>query len=360
MAKKKSTDSLAGSNSAQAVQEPDAASPTYVALLTDLKARIRTARIKAALAANTELVQLYFEIGQAIAERQQLEGWGKGTIERLSRDLRREFPDMKGFSPRNLLYMKQFARAYAGAPISQQPVAKLPWGHNLILIDRLDIPEQRAWYARMTLEHGWSRDILSIQIETRLYERQVEAPKLTNFRARLPQPHSDLAEQTLKDPYIFDFLSIGQEAHEREIERALVQHITRFLLELGAGFAFVGRQYHLEIGGQDFFIDLLFYHLKLRSYVVVELKTGAFKPADAGQLNFYLSAIDDQLRHPADNPTIGLILCKDRNRMIAEYALRDIQKPMGISEYRLVEAIPEDLKTSLPTIEELEQELGGE
>jgi predicted nuclease of restriction endonuclease-like (RecB) superfamily len=264
---------------------------------------------------------------------------------------------MKGFSFRNLKYMRQFAETYLN-PIGQQPVAQIPWGHNVILLDKLDSLEKRLWYAQKTIEHGWSRNILTIQIETKLYERQATSEKINNFGQNLPAPQSDLAHQLLKDPYVFDFLSVGQEAQEREIENALVQHITKFLLELGTGFAFVGQQYHLEIGGDDFYIDLLFYHLKLRCYVVIDLKAGKFKPADAGQINFYLSAVDDLLRHPSDNPSIGILLCKDKNGAVAEYALKDVNKPIGVSAYQIVESIPEPLKTSLPTIEQLEAELG--
>ncbi|MEW6738105.1 MAG: PDDEXK nuclease domain-containing protein, partial [Acidobacteriota bacterium] len=235
--------------------------------------------------------------------------------------------------------------------------AQIPWGHNTVLLDKLDTVEKRYWYAQKAVEFGWSRNILVMQIESKLYERQAINEKVTNFKTQLPAPQSDLAEQILKDPYNFDFLSIGQEAQEREIEREFVKHITKFLLELGAGFAFVGQQYHLEIGGDDFYIDLLFYHLKLRAYIVIDLKAGKFKPEYAGQINFYLSAIDATLKHPNDNPSIGLILCKDKNKVVAEYALKDMSKPIGISEYQLMAAVPEPLKTSLPSIEELEAEL---
>lgn len=326
----------------------------YNHFLHDLKTRIRAARTRAALAVNRELVLLYWQIGRDILERQEREGWGAKVIERLAKDLRAEFPDMKGFSPRNLKYMRKFAEAWPDEQFVQQLVAQLPWGHNVRILDHLKNAEEREWYIRKAFEHGWSRDILEMQIETRLYHRQGKS--VSNFAATLPPLQSDLAQQTLKDPYIFDFLGLGDETQEREVERELVKHITSFLLELGAGFSFVGRQVHLEVEGEDFFIDLLFYHLKLRCYVVIELKATKFKPEYAGKLNFYLSAVDATMRHESDNPSIGLILCKDRKGLIAEYALKDISKPVGVSEYQLVAAIPENLKGSLPTVEELEAE----
>jgi predicted nuclease of restriction endonuclease-like (RecB) superfamily len=332
-------------------------SPAYETFLTDLKDRIHAARTRASLAVNRELVLLYWEIGRDILERQQREGWGAKVIERLAEDLSREFPEMKGLSSRNLKYMRAFAEAWPEKEFVQQVVAQLPWGHNVRILDSVKDSKEREWYASKVIEHGWSRPVLLHQIESRLYQRQGKA--VTNFQVTLPPAQSDLAHEMLKDPYVFDFLSIGEEAHERDLERELVKHITNFLLELGAGFSFVGKQFHLEVGGEDFYLDLLFYHLKLRCYFVIELKTGPFRPEYAGKLNFYLSAVDDMLRHESDHPSIGLILCKDKNRLIAEYALRDITKPVGIADYRLVEAIPEELKGSLPTIEELEAELAG-
>ncbi len=326
----------------------------YDHFLHDLKTRIRAARTRAALAVNNELILLYWQIGRDILERQEREGWGAKVIERLANDLRHEFPDMKGFSPRNLKYMRKFAESWPDEQFVQQVVAQLPWGHNVRILDHLKNAEEREWYIRKAFEHGWARDILVMQIETGLFHRQGKA--VSNFADTLPQLQSDLALQTLKDPYIFDFLGLGAEAQEREVEHELVKHITSFLLELGAGFSFVGRQVHLEVEGEDFFIDLLFYHLKLRCYVVIELKATKFKPEYAGKLNFYLSAVDDTMRHESDNPSIGLILCKDRKGLIAEYALKDISKPVGVSEYQLVASIPENLKGSLPTIEELEAE----
>jgi predicted nuclease of restriction endonuclease-like (RecB) superfamily len=329
----------------------------YTDWLADLKTRIHTAQQRAALAVNRELVLLYWQIGRDILERQAQQGWGAKVIERLAHDLRTAFPDMKGFSRANLMYMRAFAEAWPDAEIVQQAVGQLPWGHNLVLFTRLKDPAMRLSYAQRAIQHGWSRNVLNIHIETRLLEREGQA--VTNFEAQLPTPQSDLARNTLKDPYLFDFLGVGKEADERAIESAIVQHITRFLLELGAGFAFVGRQVHIEVGGDDFFIDLLFYHLKLRCYVVVELKAGAFKPEHTGQLSFYLSAVDSQMKAEQDSPTIGLLLCKTQNRVVAEYALRDSNKPIGVAEYQLVEALPAELQTGLPSIEQIERELSG-
>lgn len=330
----------------------------YPAWLAELKGRIHAAQQRAALAVNRELVLLYWQIGRDILDRQRREGWGAKVIDRLAQDLRSAFPDVKGFSRANLMYMRAFAEAWPDRAMVQQPVGQLPWGHNLVLLTKLKNPEWRLAYAHRAVEHGWSRNVLNIHIERRFLEREGQA--ITNFPERLPGEASDLARESLKDPYLFDFLGVGDEANERAIEDAITQHITRFLLELGAGFAFVGRQVHLEVGGEDFFIDLLFYHLRLRSFVVVELKTGAFKPEHAGQLNFYLSAVDDQMRAERDGPTIGLLLCKSRNKVVAEYALRDSSKPIGVAEYQLVEALPADLQTSLPSIEAIEQALEQE
>jgi len=327
----------------------------YATWLAELKTRIHAAQQRAALAVNRELVQLYWQIGRDILERQAKEGWGAKVIERLAHDLRIAFPDMKGFSRANLLYMRAFAEAWPDVAIVQQLVGQLPWGHNLVLLTKLKDPKTRRRYAEGAIKHGWSRNVLNIHIETKLLEREGQA--VTNFEATLPAQHTDLARNTLKDPYIFDFLGVGKEADEREIETALVRHITHFLIELGAGFAYVGRQVHIEVGGDDFFIDLLFYHLKLHCYVAVELKAGAFKPEHAGQLGFYLSAVDAQMKAERDNPTIGLLLCKTKNRVVAEYALRDSNKPIGVAEYQLVASLPEELQTSLPSIEQIEREL---
>lgn len=293
-----------------------------------------------------------------ILSRQSSQGWGAKVIERLSRDLRAAFPEMKGFSRANLLYMRAFAQAWPDSAIVQQAVGQLPWGHNILLMTRLKNPEWRLAYAQKAIEHGWSRNVLNIHIQTQRLER--EGLAVNNFELRLPKPQSDLARESLKDPYRLDFLGLGAEAREREIEVALVKHVTEFLLELGAGFAFVGRQVLLNVGGDEFFIDLLFYHLKLRCYMVIELKAGPFKPEHTGQLGFYLSAVDALIKHPDDQPTIGLLLCKSKNSVVAEYALRDSNKPIGVAEYQLVQSLPERLQTNLPTIEELEAELSGD
>jgi predicted nuclease of restriction endonuclease-like (RecB) superfamily len=327
----------------------------YADWLTTLKARIQGARRQLVLTANRELVTLYWQIGRDILDRQGREGWGAKVIERLAHDLHTAFPDMKGFSRANLMSMRAFAEAWPDAANVQQLVGHLPWGHNLVLLSRLKAVPQRLAYARRALEQGWSRSMLNIHIETRLLEREGQA--LTNFEHRLPAPGADLARQTLKDPYLFDFMGVGPDADERAVESALVRHISRFLLELGAGFAFVGQQVPLEVGGDDFFIDLLFYHLKLRCYVVIELKAGAFKPEHIGQLGFYLSAVDAQVKAADDAATIGLLLCKSKNKVVAEYALRDSVKPMGIAEYQLIASLPAELQTSLPSIEQIEREL---
>ncbi|NVO06528.1 MAG: DUF1016 domain-containing protein [Rhodoferax sp.] len=327
----------------------------YAPWLNALKARIQSAQQRASLAVNRELVQLYWHIGHDILQRQNREGWGSKVIERLAQDLRSAFPDMKGFSRANLMHMRAFAEAWPSAEIVQQAVGQLPWGHNLVLLTKLKASETRLAYAQRAVAMGWSRNMLTLHIERRLIEREGQA--VSNFSDRLSAPQSDLARESLKEPYVFDFLAAGQAASERAMEDALVQHITQFLIELGAGFAYVGRQVHLEIGGDDFFIDLLFYHLKLRCYVVIELKAGAFKPEHAGQLNFYLTAVDAQIKSEHDGPTIGLLLCKSKNKVVAEYALRDMRKPMGVAEYQYVEALPVDLQTSLPSIDAIEQAL---
>lgn len=329
----------------------------YVELISSLKEKIRAAQHKAALSVNRELLILYWEIGREILSRQTAEKWGAKVIERLSRDLKSEFPEMSGFSPRNLKYMRAFAAAYPDKAFVQEALAQITWYHNVTLLDKVKNASEREWYIRQTVANGWSRNVLVLQIDRELYHRQGKA--ISNYRRTLPLPQSDLAHQTLKDPYIFDFLTIDKEAHERAIEKELVNHITRFLLELGAGFVFVGKQFHLEVSEQDFYIDLLFYHTRLHCYVVVELKAGEFKPEYAGQINFYLSAIDDLVKTPEDNPSIGIILCAAKDRVLAEYALRDMKKPIGVAEWKtkLTRTLPKKLKGSLPTIEELEAEL---
>jgi predicted nuclease of restriction endonuclease-like (RecB) superfamily len=328
----------------------------YMELLEDLKRRIRESQVRAALSVNRELVLLYWHIGREILKRQKQEGWGAKVIDRLARDLRREFPDMKGFSPRNLKYMRAFAEAYPDEQFVQQVVAQIPWGHHCVLLDKVKDPTERAWYIQQTIEHGWSRNVLVHQIESGLYQRQGRA--VTNFQRTLPPPQSDMAREMIKDPYVFDFLTLAPEAQERDLEQGLLAHLRDFLLELGKGFAFVGSQYRLEVDDEEFYIDLLFYHLRLRCFVVIDLKMGEFKPEYVGKMNFYLSAVDDLLRHPEDRPSIGLILCKTKNRLVVEYSLRDMSKPIGAATYQLTRTLPADLQESLPSVEELEAELG--
>jgi len=328
---------------------------SYQHFLNDLKQRVATARYQAARSVNMELVLLYHHVGKEILKSQQEHGWGAKVIDQLSYDLRAAFPEMKGFSPRNLKYMRKFAQEYPEVEFVQEVLAQLSWYHHATLLDKISDRENRLFYIKKALEHGWSRNVMVHQIESGLHERQGKA--ITNFKEKLPQSQSDLAHSLLKDPYLFDFLSIGEETQEREVERALIQHMEKFLLELGAGFAFVGRQYHLEVGEQDFYIDLLFYHLKLRCFVVIELKDHDFKPEYTGKMNFYLSAVDDLVKHTHDQPSIGLILCKSKNNVLAEYALRDMAKPIGLAQYQLSRALPEKLNTALPSIEVLEAEL---
>ncbi|KAF2409692.1 Predicted nuclease of restriction endonuclease-like (RecB) superfamily, DUF1016 family [Pseudomonas antarctica] len=330
----------------------------YADWLAQLKVDIAQARQRAALAVNAELVQLYHRIGAEIRQRQQVNAWGAKVIERLARDLSDAFPDIRGFSSRNLKYMAFFAQHCPNGLFGQQPAAQLPWFHVVTLLTKLTSPAEREWYAQQTVLLGWSRSTLEQNIKNRLQQRQGAA--VTNFVARLPAAESALAHETLKDPYLFDFLGLGDDAHERDIEDGLIRHITRFLLELGAGFAFVGRQFRLDVGGDEFFIDLLFYHTRLKCYVVVELKATAFKPEHAGQLNFYLAAVDAQIKAEDDKPTIGLLLCKQQNRLVAEYALSGIEKPIGVAEYQLLRDLPETLGRNLPSIAEIEAELAGD
>ncbi len=331
----------------------------YAAFLADLKGRVERERLRVVVAANSALVLLYWDLGKAILDRQAVEGWGAKVIDRLATDLAEAYPNMKGFSPRNLLFMRSFAEAYPDHEQVKQLVSLLPWGHVIRLLQRIKAPGIRDWYAQAALQEGWSRSILELKIDGRAHERQGKA--LSNFKDTLPPADSDLAAQIFKDPYLFDFLGTADPRREREVELALVEHIQRFLLELGAGFAFVGRQVLLEVGDQDFYIDLLFYHLKLRCFVVIELKAVPFDPAFVGQTNLYLSAVDDQLRHPDDKPTIGLLLCRSKNKLVVEYALRGLKSPLGVAgwETRLVDSLPEELEGSLPTIEQLEGELAA-
>jgi predicted nuclease of restriction endonuclease-like (RecB) superfamily len=357
----------------------------YSELLGDLKTRIRQAQFKASLAANAEMILLYWDVGQMIHQRQQQEGWGAGVIPRLSRDIRNDLPELKGFSERNIGRMIAFYRDYAIQPeILPQPVAKLetavestiiitktlcprivqdlltqiPWGHNILLMEKFKDLPIRLWYAQQVIVNGWSRDVLTSMIKNRTYERQGAA--VTNFADRLPLPQSEMAQELLKDPYVFDFLTLTEPFQERELEVGLVGHVEKFLLELGQGFAFVGRQYPLRVSNDDFYLDLLFYHLKLRCFVVIELKKGKFKPEYAGKVNFYCSVVDDLLRHEMDQPTIGLILCQTTDRVLAEYALRDVHKPIGVADYEFTRALPQELASSLPSIEQIEAELQQE
>lgn len=333
----------------------------YKQWLSDLKTRFRQVQLKAAVAVNTELLQFYWQLGADIQAKQAAQAWGSGFLESLSQDLMQEFPEMKGFSLRNLKYIRQWHSFWAGSAIGQQAVAQLvsiPWGHNLAIISKCHSQAEALYYVQQTQAHGWSRSVLTHQIESGLWQRDGKA--FTNFAQTLPAPQSDLAAQVLKDPYVFDFLSLTPEHTERELERALIDHITHFLLELGAGFAYMGRQVPLQVGEREFFLDLLFYHARLHCYVVVELKTVDFEPEFAGKLNFYLKAVDEQLRNEGDAPTIGLLLCKSKDRLVAEYALSDIQKPLGLASYTLSHTLPEALRDKLPSIEALEAELAAD
>lgn len=369
----------------------------YTPFLSAVKDRIRAAQVRATLAANAELIHLYWDIGRAIAAMQEKEGWGAGVIPRLARDITNDLPEVKGFSERNLKNMIRFAREYGPRPIVQQPAAQLvtpikgqptvaqirdsekvpqaaaqlavsddltkvqqlaaqiPWFHHVILMEKVKDLRARLWYVQQTITHGWSRSILALQIKSAAHTRASKA--VHNFHATLPPPQSDLAEQVLKDPYIFDFLTLAEPFRERELELALLAQVQKFLIELGQGFAFVGRQYHLDVGEDDFYLDLLFYHLRLRCFVVVDLKRGPFKAEYAGKMNFYCNVVDDRLRHAEDQPSVGLILCQDKNRIIAEYALKGIKKAIGVSEYELTRALPKKFQSSLPTVEQMEAEL---
>jgi predicted nuclease of restriction endonuclease-like (RecB) superfamily len=322
--------------------------------LTELKTRIRETRLRASLSVNAELIGLYWHIGREILDRQERDGWGAKVVDRLAADLRAEFPGANGFSRANLLYMRAFAEAWPDPEIVQRLVGRLPWGQNIELLAKLKDPAARLWYAAATLEHGWSRPVLAHQIATGLHERQGQA--ITNFGRVLPPSDSDLAQQILKDPYQFDFLTLEENAKERDLERALVARVKDVLLEMGKGFAFCGSQHRLQVGGQDWYVDLLFYHLRLRCLIAVDLKIGAFQPEHAGKMNFYLAALDDLERQPGDNPSIGLILCRERNRIVVEYALRSVSGPIGVAEYKIMvaNALPAALAEALPTPEEIE------
>ncbi len=329
----------------------------YKAFIQDIKQRVQSAQIKAAVSVNQELIRLYWDLAERIVAKQRESAWGEGFLTQMSRDLQAEFPGMKGFSKRNLELMRQWYQFWSAEPaIAKQLVAQIPWGHNLVIISKIKNAEEALFYIQKNLQNNWSRAVLTHQIESCLYQREGKA--ITNFQAVLPAPQSYLARQTLKDPNCFDFLMLREKHDEQELENALIEHITRFLLELGAGFSYLGRQYRLEVAGDEFFMDLLFYHVRLHSYVVIELKTIKFKPEFAGKLNFYISAVDSVLKTEHDNPTIGILICKSKNDTVVEYALRDIHKPIGVSEYIITKHLPDELKSSLPSIEEIEAELG--
>ena len=329
----------------------------YLDLVQSIKQEIQSAQYRAALNVNRDLICLYYDIGSAINEHKT---WGNKFIENLATDIRLAFPEAKGYSVRNLKYMAKFATTYPDREFVQTVSAQIPWSHNVAILDKVKTEEQREWYIRKTAENGWSHSVLVHQIESNLYERQVIANKVNNFETHLASPQSELAAQTMKDPYVFDFIPFKEDMMERDIEQALVKDVTKLLLELGTGFAFLGNQYHLNVGGDDFYIDLLFYNLNLRCYVVIELKTGEFKPEYAGQLNFYLSAVDGILKKENDHPSIGLLLCKSKNDLVAEYALKDMSKPMGISAYKVTSSLPEELQRQLPSIEDIEKRIQRE
>ncbi len=326
----------------------------YLDLIQSIKREIQNAQYKATLSVNKELIMLYYNIGKIINEHKS---WGNKFIDNLAADLRISFPEAKGYSVRNLKYMAKFAATYQDIEFVQQAVAQIPWGHTVVLLDKFTDDTVRNWYIQKVIDNGWSRNVLVHQIESGLYERQAIAEKISNFESRLPSPQSELAVQTMKDPYIFDFIPFAEDMVERDIEQALVKDVTKLLLELGTGFAFLGNQYHLNVGDDDFYIDLLFYNLNLRSYVVVELKTGEFKPEYAGQLNFYLSAVDGILKKDGDNPSIGLLLCKSKNALVAEYSLKDMSKPIGVSEYKVTGDLPESLSRQLPSVEDIQKRI---
>jgi predicted nuclease of restriction endonuclease-like (RecB) superfamily len=330
----------------------------YGTLVADLKKRVAESRYRTTLSVNKELVLLYHHIGQQILKSQKVHGWGAKVIEQLSKDLRSAFPEMKGFSPQNLKYMRKFGEEYQEEEIGQQLVDQIPWGHIIVLVYSIKNKKERHFYIQKTINNGWSRNVLIHQIESNLYERKGKS--ITNFQNELANPLSELAQNTIKSPYIFDFLSLGEEAGEREIEKGLMKHIEKFLLELGEGFAFLGRQYHLEVSKKDYYLDLLFYHIKLRSYIVIDLKSKEFKPEYAGKMSFYLSAVDKIIKHKDDNPSIGLILCKTKDKVLAEYTLQGMTKPIGLSEYQIYKKLPKRIKSVLPSIEELEKELSKE
>ena len=329
-------------------------SSEYISIVEKIKSEITSAQYRAAVHVNADMLLLYYDIGCVINEHKT---WGNKFIDNLASDIRMAFPESKGYSVRNLKYMAKFAETYPNREFVQQVVAQIPWGHNVVLLDKVSDTNERGWYIKKSAENGWSRNVLVHQIESGLYQRQVLVDKVSNFESRLPSPQSELAAQTMKDPYVFDFIPFREEMLERDIEQALVRDVTKLLLELGTGFAFLGNRYHLNVGGDDFYIDLLFYNLNLRCYVVIELKTGDFKPEYAGQLNFYLSAVDGILKKEEDNPSIGLLLCKSKNNLVAEYSLKDISKPIGVSEYKVTRSLPDALEEQLPSVEDIQKRI---
>lgn len=345
------------------IKKGDIISPKeYIKFLEHIKTNIQQAQLRAASSITKELTLLYWQIGKELTAKTESDGWGTKVIEKLAVDLGKAFPGITGFSHRNIFRMQAFFLAYEKVPqavaeIKNLPIFNIPWGHNSVLIEKVKNTKERLWYAEQTIKNGWSRAVLSMWIESELYSRQGKA--VTNFKATLPNPDSDLATQILKDPYNFDFLTMDEKAREREIEKGLMTHIQKFLLELGQGFAFIGRQYPIKVGEKDFFIDMLFYHIDLRCFIVIELKAEEFAITNVGQINFYLSAVDSLLKREGDKPTIGLLLCKSKDNYVAEYALRDVNKPIGISIYqtKLVESLPKEFKSKLPSIAEIEAEL---
>ena len=329
-------------------------SSDYLATVDLVMQEIKSAQYHAAVHVNTILILLYHSIGRIINEHKT---WGNKFIENLAADIRREFPGSKGYSVRNLKYMAKFAQTYPDLEFVQTVSAQIPWSHNVAILDKVKNQEERIWYIQKATENGWSHSVLVHQIESGLYQRQALANKVSNFERRLPSPQSELAVQTMKDPYIFDFIPFKEDMVERDIEQALVRDVTKLLLELGTGFAFLGNQYHLNVGGDDFYIDLLFYNLNLRCYVVIELKTGEFKPEYAGQLNFYLSAVDAILKKEQDAPSIGLLLCKSKNDLVAEYSLKDMSKPIGVSAYQITSNLPKELEKQLPSVEDIQSRI---
>lgn len=326
----------------------------YLSIIENIKHEINAVQYRAAVHVNADMLLLYYDIGCVINEHKT---WGSKFIDNLAADIRLAFPKSKGYSVRNLKYMAKFAETYVEREFVQQVVAQIPWGHNIVILDKVNNLEERKWYIKNSAQNGWSRNVLVHQIESSLYQRQVLEEKVSNFENRLPSPQSELAAQTMKDPYVFDFITFKEDMLERDVEQALVRDVTRLLLELGTGFAFLGNQYHLNVGGDDFYIDLLFYNINLRCYVVIELKTGDFKPEYAGKLNFYLSAVDGILKKEQDNPSIGLLLCKSKNNVVAEYSLKDISKPIGVSEYKITSSLPDSLEKQLPSIEDIQKRI---